>query len=217
MITIVLVDDHPVVRQGVRTVLEGRADYVVVGEAEDGLAALALVAALTPDLLILDLMLPGLNGLEVTRRVRATHPRTQVLLLSLHSQEPYVLEALRAGAAGYVLKSAPTAVLLEAVQTVVGGGRYLSPPLTERAIDVYVRKVDAAAGPFDGYKLLTAREREVLQLAAEGQGHAAIAERLTISPRTAETHRTNLMRKLGLRSQAELVHYAIRQGVIHPD
>ena len=214
MTTIILADDHPIVRQGLRTLLETQLDYKVIGEASDGLEALALVEQLKPDVLIVDVMMPGLNGLEVTKRIRKQLPQTQVVVLSMHANEPYVLEALRSGASAYVLKATSTASLVEAVRAAATGQRYLSPPLTERAIEVYLQKADEANTELDGYKMLTAREREVFQLVAEGLANAEIAERLSISGRTVETHRTNVMRKLRLHTETELVRYAISRGII---
>lgn len=210
--TIVLADDHPIVRQGLRTLLEAEPDFTIVGEAADGLETVELAGRLQPQVLILDLMLPGLSGLEVTRQVHQRSPQTRVVILSMHANEAYVLEALRNGAAAYVLKEAGAAELLQAVREVTAGRRYLSPPLSERAIEAYVEK--AAAIPLGPSETLTTREREVLHLAAEGHSNAEIAARLGISPRTAETHRANLMRKLGLRSQTELIRYAMRRGII---
>lgn len=210
--TIVLADDHPIVRQGLRTVLEAEPDLTIIGEAADGLETVELAARLRPQVLILDLMLPGLSGLEVTRQVHQRSPQTRVVILSMHANEAYVLEALRNGASAYVLKEAGAAELLQAVREVTAGRRYLSPPLSERAIEAYVEK--AAAIPLDQSETLTTREREVLHLAAEGHSNAEIAARLGISPRTAETHRANLMRKLGLRSQTDVIRYAMRRGVI---
>ncbi len=214
MLTIVMADDHPVVRKGLRALLEAEPDYQVVGEADDGLAALALVERLKPAILIVDVMMPGLGGLEVTRQITQRLPDTRVIVLSMYSNEPYVLEALRNGAAAYVLKTTSTSTLVEAVREVSAGRRYLSPPLTERAIQVYVQRAHQAQHPMDRYDLLTSREREVLALAAEGHNNAEIGERLYISPRTAETHRTNLMRKLDLTTQAELLRYALQRGLI---
>lgn len=211
--SIVLVDDHPVVRKGLRAMLEQDLDCTVVGEADDGLKGLEMVEHLKPDVLIVDVMLPGLNGLEVTRRVKQALPQTRIIVLSMHSNEPYVLEALRSGATAYVLKSSSTENLTEAVRAVVTGQRYLSPPLTERAIEAYIQR-SGAVPEVSGYQTLTSREREVFQLAAEGLSNAEIGERLFISPRTAETHRSNLMKKLGLRSESELIRYAIQQGII---
>jgi len=212
MTTIVLADDHPVVQQGLRTLLEAEPDLRIVGQASDGLEAAQLTERLQPDVLVLDLMMPGLNGLEVTRQVSARSRKTRVLILSMYENEAYVLEALRNGAAGYVLKAACSSDLVHAVRTVAAGRRYLSPALSERAIEAYVQKTEAV--PLDLYETLTTREREVLHLAAEGFTNPEIADRLCISPRTVETHRANVMRKLGLENQTDLIRYAIRRGII---
>ena len=212
MTTIVLADDHSVVRAGLRALLEGEDGFRVIGEAADGLEAVQHVERLRPDVLVVDVMMPGLNGIEVTRQVRQRMPATKVVVLSMHSHEPYVLEALRHGASGYVLKDASTEQLVHAIREVVAGRSYLSPPLTERAIAAYTARAQTAT--LDPYDLLTTREREVFQLAAEGLSNAEIAQRLTISPRTVEMHRGNLMRKIDLQSQTDLVRYAIRRGVI---
>jgi DNA-binding NarL/FixJ family response regulator len=215
MTNILLADDHPIVRQGLRTLLEAESDFQLVGEAGDGLEAVRLVERWQPNILIVDLMMPGLTGLEVTRQVKQRAPQTRVIILSMHATESYVLEALRNGATGYVLKDSSAADLVQAVREVAAGRRYLSAPLSERAIDTYVQKAEAAA--LDVYDLLTTREREVLKLAAEGHTNAEIAERLFISPRTAETHRANLMRKLGLQNQTDLIRYALRRGILPMD
>ncbi|HEX9871939.1 MAG TPA: response regulator transcription factor [Candidatus Tectomicrobia bacterium] len=212
--TVVLADDHPVVRQGLHALLETQSDFIVVGEAADGLEAVRLVERLKPNVLVLDLMMPGLNGLEVTRQVCQRTPQTCVVIVSMYSNEAYVLEALRNGATGYVLKDTETSELVQAVREVAAGRRYLSPPLSERAIEAYVKKAHAA--PLDLYETLTTREREVLHLSAEGCTNAEIGTRLGISPRTAETHRANLLRKLGLHSQTELVRYALQRGILPP-
>jgi two-component system response regulator NreC len=210
--TIVLADDHHVVRQGLRSLLEGEPDFSVVGETGDGLEAAQLVERLQPDVLVLDLMMPSLNGLEVTRQVSQRSPQTHVVILSMHANEAHVLEALRAGAAAYVLKESTSAELVRAVHEAVAGRRYLSPPLSERAIEVYLQKAKPAA--LDPYETLTAREREVLHLVAEGHTNAEIADRLFISRRTVETHRANLMRKLSLRTPTDLISYALRRGIL---
>jgi len=212
--TVVLADDHPVVRQGLHALLETQSDFIVVGEAADGLEAVRLVERLKPNVLVLDLMMPGLNGLEVTRQVCQRTPQTCVVIVSMYSNEAYVLEALRNGATGYVLKDTETSELVQAVREVAAGRRYLSPPLSERAIEAYVKKAHAA--PLDLYETLTTREREVLHLSAEGCTNGEIGTRLGISPRTAETHRANLLRKLGLHSQTELVRYALQRGILPP-
>jgi two-component system response regulator NreC len=211
-ITIVLADDHRVVREGLRALLEAESDLNVIGDAGDGLSAIRLVNRLKPDVLVLDLMMPGLNGQEVTRQVRKSSPKTHVIVLSMHSSEPYVMEVLRNGAAGYVLKDASYTDLIRAIREVMAGWRYLSPPLSELAIDAYQEKAKAAVS--DRYDMLTTREREVLQLAAEGYANNEIAHRLGISPRTAETHRANLMRKLHLRTHTDLIKYAIGRTIV---
>jgi len=215
MITIVLADDHPVVRQGLRVLLEAEPDFAIVGEVADGLEVAPLVERLKPNVLVLDLMLPGLNGLEVTRQVHQRTPQTRVIILSMYGNEAYVLEALRNGAAGYVLKAASGAELVRGVREVIAGRRYLSPPLSDSAVEAYVERAKTA--PLDAYETLTTREREVLHLAAEGRSNTEVAARLGISARTAETHRANLMRKLGLHSQTELVRYALRRGILPPE
>lgn len=212
--TVVLADDHPVVRQGLLALFSESPELSVVGEAGDGREALALVQRLDPNVLVLDVMMPGLNGLEVARRISLQSPRTRVVMLSMHANEAYVVEALRNGASGYVLKDAAGADLVEAVRAVAGGEHYLSPPLSERAVAEYVARATAT---LDLYDTLTTREREVLQLAAEGSSSTAIATQLCISRRTAETHRGHAMQKLGIRNQKELVRYALRRGLVAMD
>ena len=211
MITILLADDHSIVRQGLRALLEVEPDFCIVGEAADGLEVTQLIEYLRPDVLVLDLMMPGLDGLEVTRRVNQRSPQTRVIILSMYGNEAYVVEVLRNGAAGYVLKKSTADELVRAVRAVVAGQRYLSPPLSEQTIETYMQKADESTQ--DLYDLLTAREREVLYLVAEGHTNAEIAARLFISSRTVEMHRANLMRKLDLRSQADLIRYALRRGI----
>lgn len=211
---IVLADDHHVVRQGLRGLLEAEPDFSIAGEAADGLQAVDLVDRVKPDVLVIDVMMPGLSGLEVTRQVRQRSPRTHIVILSMYSNEAYVLEALRNGAAAYVLKDSSAADLVHAVREVVAGRRYLSPPLSERAIETYAEKAKSTS--LDPHETLTTRERQVLHLAAEGYTNTEIGDRLSISPRTVETHRANLMRKLGLQSQTNLIRYALQRGIIPP-
>jgi len=212
MITIVLADDHQIVRKGLRALLEIEPDFRLIGEAGDGLETLGLVERLKPDVLIADLSMPGLNGLEVIRQVRQQWPQTRVIVLSMYADDAYVAEALRNGALGYVLKGCSAANLVKAVREVAAGRRYLSPPLSERGIEVYLQMAEAAA--LDPYETLTTREREVLHLAVEGYSSAEIAARLSISPRTVEAHRANMMRKLGLHTQTDLIRYALKRKII---
>lgn len=213
-ITLVLAEDHHIVRQGFKVLLESEKDFRLLGEASDGMEAVRLVGVHKPDILVLDLMIPRLHGLEVTRQVRQEYRSTKVIILSMHADEPYVVEALRNGASGYVLKDSTAADLVKAVREVATGKRYLSASLAERAITGYLKKPGEIGQ--DPYETLTNRERLVFQLAAEGQSSKEVADKLFISPRTAETHRANLMRKLGLKSQTELVRFAIRRALIDP-
>lgn len=212
-VTIVLADDHPLVRKGLKAVLEAEADFRVVAEAGDGLEALRLVEKLEPDVLVIDLMLPGLSGLDVLSIACQRSPRTRAVVLSMYNDEEFVFQALKNGAIGYVLKGAAPADAVEAIRRAAAGRRFLSAELSDRALDAYCEKAQAAPDPHD---LLTPRERQALQLAAEGCTNAAIATRLSISPRTAEMHRASAQHKLGLKSQAELIRYAIRRGMIPP-
>jgi two-component system response regulator NreC len=212
---LLLADDHAVVRLGLRRLLEGEPDLDVVGEVGNGLEVLAEVDRLHPDVLLLDLMMPGLSGLEALRQVKKRHPKVRVVILSMHANEAYVFEALRNGAAAYVLKGSDGSEVKEAVRAVLAGRRYLSPPLSERAIQSYLEKADGVVR--DAYDSLSGREREVLQLSAEGHSNSEIAARLFISRRTVESHRAKLFEKLGLHSQTDLVRYALRRGIIKLD
>lgn len=212
MITIALAEDHGVVREGLRALLTAQADFQVVGECSDGLAVVPLVRKLAPQVLLLDLMMPGLNGLDVTRQVARTCPGTRVMILSMHANEAYVVEALRNGATGYVVKDASGPELVEAVREVAAGRTYLSRPFSAKSIELYERTSQAPEA--DPYDALTSREREIFQLAAEGFTSPQIGQRLFISSRTVETHRAHLMRKLGLRSQTELVRLAVKRGLL---
>ena len=212
MTTIVLADDHALIREGLRTVLASEPEWLVAGVAADGLEAVDLAEQLQPDVLIVDLMLPSLSGLEVIRQVSRRVRHTHIVALSMHANESYVLAALRNGAQAYVLKDASSREIVQAVREVLADRRYLSPPLSQYALEAYIQKAKGA--PLDLYETLTTREREVLHLAAQGETTAAIAARLGVSPRTVETHRTNLMRKLGLRTQTDLIRYALQRGLI---
>ena len=212
MTDILLADDHHLVRQGLKALLDGEPHFRLVGEAGNGLEAVRLAERVRPDVLITDLVMPGLNGLEVTRQVTRSHPRTRVVILSMYADDAYVFEALRNGASAYVLKDSQASDLVKAVREVAAGKRYLSPPLSERSLELYVRKVKSP--PEDPYELLTTREREVLQMVAEGHTSAEIATLLFISPRTAEGHRANLMRKLGFQNHTDLILFALKRGIL---
>ena len=214
MVTIVLADDHHVVRQGLRSLLAAEPDMQVIGETDDGLEAVRLVENLQPDILVLDLMMRGINGLEVTREVCQHSPKTRVIIFSMYDNEAYVLEALHAGARAYILKEATSDELVRAIRAVISGRRYLSSSLSEQAIEAYMKKVEKAS--LDPFDTLTTREREVLQLAARGCTNADIADQLYISRRTVEAHRANMMQKLGLRTQTDLVRYALQRGILPP-
>jgi DNA-binding NarL/FixJ family response regulator len=211
----VLADDHPVVLEGFKLLLGGEPDFRVVGEATSGLEVSPLVEKARPGVLVVDLMMPGLGGLEVTRQVHARWPEVRIAVLSMHANEAYVVEALKNGASAYVLKQAPARALVDAIRAIAGGGRYLSPPLSEEKLADY--QLRARGASVDLYDTLSTREREVLQLAAEGLTNAVIGGRLRIGKRTVETHRANLIRKLDLKSQADLVRFALKRGLVSAD
>jgi len=213
MITFVIADDHEIVRRGIHSLLESDPSYKVVAEVADGLAAVQAVDKHKPHVLFLDLNLPRLHGLEVLKQVHANQPATKVIVLSMHNDEPYVIEALRGGAAAYLLKGSDSQEIVKALKEALAGRRYLSAPLSEWAINALTTRLPDSSDPL---ATLSPREREVLLFAAEGLGNAEIAEKLFISPRTAETHRANLMRKLNLQSQTDLVRFAVRKNLIQP-
>lgn len=211
MTSIVLADDHSVMRDGLTALLASQPDFQVLGEAADGLAVVPLVARLRPNVLVLDLMLPGLNGLEVARAVRHECPATRVLILSMHATESYVVDALRNGAQAYVTKDCPGKEVIAAIRAVTAGRTYLCAPFAGRENELLTRIATTDTEP---YEKLSARERQIFQLAAEGYTSPQIAQRLFISPRTVETHRHNIMRKLDLRSHTELVRLAVSRGLL---
>jgi DNA-binding NarL/FixJ family response regulator len=208
-IRILLADDHVMLRQGLRALLE-QARMVVIGEASDGQEALQLAHAQPPDVAVLDIGMPHLNGLETARRLREVVPQTKIVLLTMHTDEPYVLEALQAGAVGYVLKTQAALDIVQAIRDVVQGGIYLSPRVSRAVVQAYLTRSDLPPDP------LTSREREILQLIAEGQTTKEIAWRLHLRVKTVESHRINLMRKLDIHETATLVRYAIRRGLTSP-
>jgi two-component system response regulator NreC len=215
MPTILLADDHALVRQGLRALLGEEPEFNVIGEAGSGLEAIRLCGKLKPDVLVLDIMLEDVSGIEVARQVRENCPHTAVVVLSMYGDKKHVLEALQAGAKAYVVKKSVSSELVQAVREALVGRRYLGPSLADVVVDAYLEK--AETGPADPYDSLSNREREVVHLAAHGYTNAEIAERLCISRRTVETHRANAMRKLDLDNHTELLRYALQRGILPPD
>ena len=212
-IRVLLADDHQLMRSGIRLMLEREADMSVVGEAGDGREAVALAKSLRPDVVVMDIGMANLNGIEAAQQVTGDRPETAVVMLSMHSDESYILRALKAGARGYLLKDSAEADLIKAVHAVAGGKSFFSPAVSKVLLDDYVRKL-RRSGTEDAYDLLTPREREVLQLIAEGKSNKDIANLLNLSVYTVESHRANLMEKLNVRGLPELILYAVRKGII---
>jgi DNA-binding NarL/FixJ family response regulator len=212
-IKVVLADDHIVVRKGLCSLLNGEVDLRVIGEAGDGREALAAVQKLHPDVLVVDVSMPLLNGLEVTRQLNKLCPEVRVVVLTMHSTEEHVLQALRAGALGYVLKQAAPEELVLAIRAAFRGEPFLSPSVSARVIERCVEQA-GGEGETDRYDRLTEREREVLQLVVEGRANREIAELLRLSVKTVENHKAHLREKLDIRTTAELVQYAIRKGLV---
>ena len=210
-IRVLLADDHAVLRAGIRALLDMQPDIEVIGEAGDGRQAVERVRELGPDIILMDIGMPGLDGLAATRQIKENHPRTRILILTQHENKEYVLPALKIGASGYVLKRAEGDELLTAIRAVHAVGTFLDPAVAGVLADDTRRKPGSPADPFDA---LTEREREVLTLLAQGSTYQHIAETLFISPKTVDFHRTNLMRKLGLSSRADLTKYAVQRGLI---
>jgi two-component system, NarL family, response regulator NreC len=213
-IRIVLADDHTVMRSGLRLLLEREPAFSVVGEAADGRAAVQMVEQLAPDVVVMDIAMPNLNGIEAAARIAEAHPRTAVVILSMHSDESYILRALKAGARSYLLKDSAESDLISAVKNVSEGRTFFSPAIGNLLVEEYIREI-RERGVEDSYELLTPRERELLQLMAEGKTTKEIAAELGLSPYTVDTHRGNVMRKLNVNGLAELILYAVRKGVIH--
>jgi DNA-binding NarL/FixJ family response regulator len=212
-IRILIADDHEVVRDGVRALLEKQTDMAVVGEAADGREAAELAEDLHPDVIVMDVGMPNLNGIDATRRILAAHPQIAVVMLSMHQDESYVLRSLKAGAKGYLLKESLRSDILEAIRAVSQGRSFLTRKISRMMQEDYIQEMEQR-GLEDSYELLTGREREVLQLAAEGKPNKEIAVALSISLTTVETHRTHILQKLGLHSVPELILYAVRKGII---
>jgi two-component system, NarL family, response regulator NreC len=210
---VLLADDHAIVRRGLRSLIETQPDIEVVGEAADGLEALRLCEEQRPDAIILDVAMPKLNGIEVAERVQKLSPAPSVIILSMHADESYIIRALAAGARAYLLKDATDEDLIPALRAVAAGRPFFSPSVTGVLIEDYVRQLQAR-GLTDSYHLLTDREREVLQLLAEGRSNKEVAALLDVGLSTVETHRANLMQKLNLHNTAEIVLYAVRKRII---
>jgi len=215
-IRVLLAEDHTIVRKGLRSLLDDEADIQVIGEAEDGRQAVEEVERLLPDVVLMDITMPGLNGLEAARRIKKRFPEVKVLVLTMHSNEEYIFQVLRAGASGYLVKQAAPAELVWAIQAIHRGDSFLSPSISRKVIEDYTRRAEATEVR-DSFDRLTGREREILQLIAEGHTNREIAELLHLSAKTVETHRAHLMGKLDIHNVAELTQYAIRRGVIAPD
>lgn len=215
-IRVLLAEDHTIVRKGIRALLDRAPDIEVIGEAADGREAIDKTEQLNPDIVVMDISMPLLNGLEATRQIRTKHSNVRVLILTMYSNEEYIFQTLRAGASGYLVKETAPAELISAIRAAYQGESFLSPTISRKVIDEYIQQVESVI-EVSRYDRLTRREREVLQLIAEGFTNREIAENLFISEKTARAHRANLMDKLDLHSTAELAIYAARKGVINLD
>ncbi|MGC9952253.1 MAG: response regulator transcription factor [Bryobacteraceae bacterium] len=212
-VRILLADDHIVMRNGLRLLLERQPHLQVVGEAADGRQAVALSESANPDVVIMDIAMPNLNGIEATRQIVNHSPRMAIAILSMHSDESYVIRALKAGARAYLLKDSAEADLLAAVRALTEGKSFFSPAISKILVEDYMRQLESR-GAEDTYELLTNREREILQLLAEGRTNKEVANMLNLSLYTVETHRTHILQKLNLHSVPELILYAVRKGII---
>ncbi|HLI89311.1 MAG TPA: response regulator transcription factor [Ktedonobacteraceae bacterium] len=212
-IRILLADDHTILRAGLKMMLNAQPDMEVVGEAQDGRQALQEAQRLQPDIILMDITMPDMNGIEATKQIKKELPDVKVLILTMHEHEEYVFQALRAGASGYMLKEAADTDLISALRIIQSGQFYLSPAAQSVMVGDYLQRVRTGEEK-DSYSSLTEREREILKLVAEGYTNNQIAERLVISPKTVDTHRTHIMDKLNLHSRAELVKYAMRRGLL---
>lgn len=212
-IRLLLVDDHAIVRAGLRILLETQPDFEIVGETESGQDAVGKTQTLQPDVVLMDISLPDIDGFEATRQIKRIRPQTAILALTMHESDEYFFEMLNAGASGYVPKKAAPTDLVAAIRVVHGGGVFLYPSLAKSLVKDYLARLETGADRTD-YDGLTEREREVLTLIADGLSNQAIADRLVISTKTVERHRSNIMTKLNLHSRTELVKYAIRKGLI---
>ncbi|MFQ5880503.1 MAG: response regulator [Dehalococcoidia bacterium] len=214
-IRVLLADDHAVLRAGLRALISAEPDMEVVGEANDGLEAVAGVEELAPDVVVMDISMPHLDGLEAARRIRERGQDTRLLFLTVHAEEQYLLQALKVGACGYVVKSSADTDLLEAIRAAYRGGVFLYPSTVRTLLGDYMREVEAGRAN-DSYERLTEREREVLKLTAEGYSNHEIADKLVLSAKTVDTYRQRIMDKLGLSHRSELVRYAVQRGLLRP-
>jgi DNA-binding NarL/FixJ family response regulator len=212
-VRIVLADDHTIVRKGLRVLLERQSDLLILGEASNGREAIEVSREQSPDVVVMDVAMPIMNGIEATARITAAQPKTAVVILSMHTDESYILRALKAGARGYLLKDSAENDLIQAIRAVANGFAFFSPTVSKMLADDYLRQVQQR-GVEDPYDLLTPRERELLQLIAEGKSAKEIATLLNLSFHTVETHRGNLMQKLRVHSIPELILYAVRRGIV---
>lgn len=212
-IRILLADDHTVMRKGLRMLLSSHPEFSVVAEASDGREAVEQAEAIAPDVAVVDIAMPNLSGIEAAQRIHAALPQVAIVILSMHSDEGYVLRALKAGAKGYLLKDSAEGDLIQAIKAVHQGKTFFSPEISQMLVEDYIREI-RARGAEDSYELLTPREREILQLLAERKSNKEIAQTLNLSTYTVETHRRNLQEKLNLHSLGELILYAVRKGMI---
>ena len=212
-IRIMLADDHTVIRRGLRALLERQSGFAVVAEAADGREAVDTAAVVQPDVAVIDIGMPNINGIEAARRITEKRPETAVVILSMHADESYVLRALKSGARGYLLKDSPEEDLIDAIRAVHAGKAFFSPEISKMLAEDYMRQM-RQRGVEDSYELLTPREREVLQMLGEGKSNKEVATQLNLSLHTVETHRGNVLEKLNLHSTAEMILYAVRKGIV---
>jgi len=212
-IRVLVTEDHVIVREGLRAILDSQPDIQVAGEATNGLEAIKQNEELKPDIILMDISMPEMNGLDATRRIKQAHPEVKILALTMHEGDEYFFEALQAGASGYFVKGGSSAELIGALRALAQGDVYISPTMTKKLLSDYLRRAKTGQDK-EVYTGLTGREKEILKLVAEGRNNQDIAEKLFLSPSTVQTHRANIMAKLGLHSRTELVKYALRHGMI---